>query len=94
MKAVFKILMFPIVLVVDLFTWICCGLLSCTAFVFSLASSLVSILGIAVMLTYSVENGVILVAIAFLISPMGLPMIATWFLGRLQNFALMIKRIL
>lgn len=93
MKAVFKILMFPVVLVIDLFTWICCGLLSCTAFVFSLSSSFVSILAVAVMLTYSVQNGVILLAIAFLISPMGLPMLATWILGRLQNFALMIKRI-
>lgn len=93
MKAVFKILMFPVVLVIDLFTWICCGLLSCTAFVFSLASSCVSILAVVVMLTYSIQNGVILLAIAFLISPMGLPMLATWILGRLQNFALMIKRI-
>lgn len=93
MKAVFKILMFPVVLVIDLFTWICCGLLSCTAFVFSLASSLVSILAVAVMLTYSVQNGVILLAIAFLISPMGLPMLATWMLAGLQNLALMIKRI-
>lgn len=93
MKAVFKILVFPVVLTIDLFTWICCGLLSCTAFVFSLASSFVSILAVAVMITYSVQNGVILLAIAFLISPMGLPMLATWILGRLQNFALMIKRI-
>ena len=91
MKAVFKILMFPVVLVIDLFTWICYGLLSCTAFVFSLASSFVSILAVAVMLTYSVQNGMILLAIAFLISPMGLPMFAVKLLSGLQYITGAIK---
>lgn len=93
MKTVFKILMFPVVLVIDLFTWICCGLLSCSAFVFSLASSLLAILAVAVLVTYSVTNGLILLAFAFLVSPMGLPMIATWVLSGLQGIALAIKRI-
>lgn len=93
MKTVFKILMFPVVLVIDLSTWICCGLLSCSAFVFSLASSLLAILAVAVLVTYSVTNGLILLAFAFLVSPMGLPMIATWVLSGLQGIALAIKRI-
>lgn len=93
MKTVFKILMFPIVLVIDLFTWICCGLLSCSAFVFTLTSSLLAILAIAVLLTYSVTNGLILLTFAFLASPMGVPMIATWVLSGLQSISLAIKRI-
>ena len=34
--------------------------------------------------TYSVQNGIILLVIAFLVSPMGLPMAAAWLLGKLQ----------
>ena len=93
MRTVLKIMMFPVALIIDLFTWICCGLLSCSAFVFGLASSLVSILAVAVMLTCSLKNGVILLLVAFLVSPMGLPMAATWMLSGLQNVSLMIKRI-
>ena len=93
MRTIFKILLFPVVLVIDLIVWICCGLLSCTAFVFSLASSIVSILAVTVLLTYSVQNGLTLLVIAFFVSPMGLPMIATWLLSGLQSISLTIKGI-
>ena len=91
MRTVFRVLLFPIALILDVFTWICCGLLSCSAFVFSLAWSLVSILAVAVMLTCSVTNGLILLIIAFVVSPMGLPMIAAWVLSGLQNLSMTIK---
>ena len=91
MRTVFRVLLFPIALILDVFTWICCGLLSCSAFVFSLACSLVSILAVAVMLTCSVTNGLILLIIAFIVSPMGLPMIAAWVLSGLQNLSMTIK---
>jgi len=44
----------------------------------------VAVLGVAVLVTYSVQNGIILLVIAFLVSPMGLPMAAAWLLGKLQ----------
>ena len=43
------------------------------------------LLGVAVLVTYSVQNGIILLVIAFLVSPMGLPMAAAWLLGKLQD---------
>ena len=91
MRTVFRVLLFPIAVILDVFTWICCGRLSCSAFVFSLACSLVSILAVAVMLTCSVTNGLILLIIAFVVSPMGLPMIAAWVLSGLQNLSMTIK---
>lgn len=91
MRTVLKILLFPVVMVVDLFIWIFCGLLSCSAFVFSLASSIVSILAVAVLLTCSVKNGLILLAIAFFVSPMGLPLLATKMVGSLQYITGAIK---
>lgn len=93
MRTVFRILMFPFALVIDLFTWICVGLLSCSAFVFALAGTILSILAVTVMLTCSVSNGLILLGFAFLVSPMGLPMIATWILSGLQSVSLAIKGI-
>ena len=44
MKAILKVLTFPIVLILDLFTWICVGLISCSAILFKLASAILAIL--------------------------------------------------
>ena len=93
MRTVFRILMFPFALVIDLFTWICVGLLSCSAFVFALAGTILSILAVTVMLTCSVSNGLILLGFALLVRPIGLPMIATWILSGLQSVSLAIKGI-
>lgn len=80
-----KILFAPVSLALTLFTWLCAGLISCSAFVFKLASALLSLLAVAVLITYSVKNGIILLVIALLISPLGLPMLAVWMLGKLQG---------
>ncbi len=52
---------------------------------FKLASGLLSLLAIAVLITYSVKNGIILLMLAFLISLIGLPMLAVQGLGKLQG---------
>lgn len=93
MKAILKVLTFPIVLILDLFTWICVGLISCSAVLFKLASAVLAILAVAVLITYSVQNGLILLTLAFLVSPLGLPMIAVWLLGGLQKISGSIKAI-
>ena len=85
MRLLLKILAAPLIAALALLVWICSGLLYCTAFIFGLAGTLVALLGVAVLVTYSVQNGVILLMIAFLVSPMGLPMAAAWLLGKLQE---------
>lgn len=82
---ILKILFAPLSLILSLFVWLCAGLLSCSGFVFKLASGLLSLLAFAVLITYSVKNGIILLVLAFLISPMGLPMLAVQGLGKLQD---------
>lgn len=91
MKGILKVLTFPIVLILDLFTWICIGLISCSAILFKQASAILAILAVAVLITYSVQNGLILLTLAFLVSPLGLPMIAVWLLGGLQKISGSIK---
>ena len=85
MRLILKILAAPIIAALTLFVWICSGLLYCSAFVFGLAGTVVAILGVAVLITYSPQNGIILLVIAFLVSPMGLPMAAACLLGKIQD---------
>ena len=85
LKLGLKILAAPLVLALMLFTWVCFGLLYVSSFIFGLASTVVALLGVAVLVTYSPQNGVILLAIAFLVSPLGLPMAAAWLVGKVQD---------
>ena len=48
------------------------------------APVVLALLGIAVLVTYSPQNGVILLVIAFLVSPLGLPL-AAWLVGKVQD---------
>lgn len=94
MKILLKILLAPVSILISLTVWLCAGLISCSAFVFKLAGSLLALIALAVMLTYSVKNGFILLLFAVLASPVGLPLIAVWLLGGLQTVNGGIKRIL
>ena len=69
----------------------CFGLLYVSSFIFGLASTLVALLGIAVLVTYSPQNGVILLVIAFLVSPVGLPMAAAWLVSKVQDLRFAIQ---
>ena len=59
--------------------------------VLGLLSIVIALLGVAVLLIYSTQNGVILLVIAFLISPMGLPLVAIWLLGKVQSLKFAIQ---
>ena len=59
--------------------------------VLGLLSTVIALLGVAVLLTYSPQNGVILLVMAFLISPMGLPLAAIWLLGKVQSLKFAIQ---
>lgn len=85
MRILLKVLAAPLVAALTLFVWICTILLYCTGMVLGLAALVVAVLGVAVLLTYSPQNGIILLVIAFLISPMGLPTAAAWLLGKVQD---------
>lgn len=86
MKVLLKIVIAPVVLLLTLAIWICVGLIYVSGLVLGLASMVVTFLGTVVLVTYSPKNGLILLAIAFLLSPLGLPKLAFWLLGKVQNF--------
>ena len=74
-----------LILVLTFFVWLCPGLIYISGLVLGLLSTVIALLGVAVLITYSPQNGVILLVIAFLISPMGLPLAAIWLLGKVQS---------
>lgn len=91
MKLILKILLIPFILVIDIFTFLCIGLISCSSLIFGFASFLLTLLGITVLATYSWQNGLILLFLAYLASPMGLPMFAVKLLSGLQYITGAIK---
>ena len=66
-------------------------ILNLSAWVFGIASTILGILGLAVLLLDNVVNGVIILVIAFLVSPIGLPMLAAWMLGQIQRLRYFIQ---
>ena len=67
------------------------GLVYVSGLVLGLLSMVIALLGVAVLVTYSPQNGLILLVIAFLISPLGLPQLAFWLLGKVQNLKFAIQ---
>ena len=85
LKCLLMIVTAPVIWVLTLFVWLCMGLIYISGLVLGLLSTVIALLGVAVIITYSPQNGVILLVIAFLISPMGLPLAAIWLLGKVQD---------
>ena len=80
LKLILKIVIAPVILLLTLAVWICVGLVYVSGLVLGLLSTVIALLGVAVLVTYSPQNGLILLVIAFLISPFGLPK-----LGKVQD---------
>ena len=91
LKLPLKILMVPVILALTLFVWICVGIVYVSGLVLGIISMVVALLGVAVLITYSLQNGIIMLVIAFLISPYGLPMAAIWLLGKVQDLKFAIQ---
>ena len=85
LKLILKIVVAPVILRLTLAIWICVGLVYVSGLVLGLLSTVIALLGVAVLVTYSPQNGLILLVIAFLISPVGLPKLAFWLLGKVQD---------
>ena len=85
LKLLLMIAVAPIVVALTLFVWICLGLVYVSGLVLGLISMILALLGVAVLITYSPQNGLILLLMTFLISPMGLPLASILLLGKVQD---------
>lgn len=89
-KLLLKIAMVPVILVLTLSIWLCAGLVYVSGLALGIISTVIALLGVAVLITYSPQNGIILLLMAFLNSPMGLPLVAIWLLGKVQDLKFVI----
>ena len=91
MKFVLKILIAPVIAVLVVLVSALALILNLSAWVFGIASTILGILGLAILLLDNADNGVIILIIAFFVSPVGLPMLAAWMLGQIQRFRYFIQ---
>lgn len=91
MRLILKILVAPVIVVLTICVWICALALRCSAFVFGLAGTLLGILGVLALVTAQTTNGIVLLVMAFVVSPVGIPMIAAWLVGKVQNLRYSIR---
>ena len=86
MKFLLKIVFAPAIAVLAVLIWFCGLTLKLSAWVFGIIGTILGILGLAIFLLDSTTNGIIVLVIAFLASPLGLPMLAAWMIGQMQRF--------
>ena len=86
MKFLLKILFAPVIVILTLTIWLFALVLRLSAWVFGIIGTILGLLGLAILLLDSVSNGIIVLVIAFLVSPIGLPMLAAWTIGQMQRF--------
>ena len=58
LKGLLMIITAPVTLVLTLFVWLCTGLIYISGLVLGLLSTVIALLGVAVLITYSPQNGV------------------------------------
>ena len=91
MKFLLKILFAPVIVILTLIIWTFALILRPSAWVFGIIGTIFGILGLAILLLDSVTNGIIVLVIAFLVSPVGLPMLAAWTIGQMQRFRYLVQ---
>lgn len=85
MRLLLKILAAPLVVALTIFVWLCSGILYLSAWVFGIAGTIMGIFAVYVFLTNTVVAGIIFTVLAVLVSPVGIPMLAAWLLGKIQD---------
>lgn len=85
MKLILKMLALPVIIVLTPLTWICFGLLRYSAWIFGLAATLLIVIAVLFALTVSIKDSVMFFVLAYLVSPIGLPMLAVHLIGGLNS---------
>ena len=80
-----KILCAPVVAALAVAGWFFTYMLRVSAAVLGIAAAVLGLLGLAILILDSTVNGIIVLGIAFLISPYGLPMFAAWLIAQLHG---------
>lgn len=90
MRLILKVLFAPVIAVLALIVYLSAFVLQMSAWIFGLAGTILAILSIFVFLD-SVMNGCLILFMAFLVSPFGIPMLAAWMIGQVQKVRWLIQ---
>lgn len=85
MRILLKILFAPVMLALILFVNFFAFLLTVSSVFFGIVGTVFTILAAILFFAVNRTNGIIVLIFAFLISPFGLPMLAAWLLGKVQQ---------
>ena len=85
MRILLKILFAPVMLALILFVNFFAFLLTVSSVFFGIAGTVFAMLAAILFFAVNRTNGIIVLIFAFLISPFGLPMLAAWLLGKVQQ---------
>lgn len=85
MRIVLKILAAPAMCLLALSVAVCSFVLLVAGFVCWFLTGLLCIGGVVLLFTQHAAGGIAFLAMAFLLSPYGLPALAAWLVGKLDN---------
>ena len=93
MRIIIKILLFPIVLVLTLLVAFCRFFCLFSGMVLGIVAFLLFLLGLVVLFAGRVDGFIGFLVLAWLVSPYGLPLAASWLTERVADFNHMLKSI-
>ena len=93
-KLPFRILFLPLLLTLKILFWVCSGILCLSEWIFSLAGTVLLLLGLYSLIFEANMQGLAIIFIAFLVSPFGLPMLAMKLVFLLGSAGDMIQEII
>ena len=93
MRIIIKILLFPIVLVLTLLVAFCRFFCLFSGMVLGIVAFLLFLLGIVVLFAGRVDGFIGFLVLAWLVSPYGLPLAASWLTERVADFNHMLNSI-
>lgn len=86
MRILLKILLFPITLALSIIVLVCQFLCVFSSMLLSILAFLFFVLGLAIMVFIGeIGEGIKALLAAYLISPYGVPMFATWLIGKVDG---------
>jgi hypothetical protein len=91
MRIIFKIFAIPFVIILTPLVALLTFLFCYAVIVLYIISGIGVLLGVVGLITGQTTNGLILLGIAFLISPFGIPAIASWLVSKLDDLNYSLK---
>jgi len=91
MRVFLKIIVAPLVLILIITKGLLRFIFGYAAVVLSIASGIVGLLGVVMVIMGQTANGIILLVLAFLLSPAGIPAVISWVLDKLDDLNYSLK---